>query len=87
MLTLCVFVHMHVLDVYMYVPICVFVAFWWVGREISSCISVCMCAHKDKELDKLSIVIRILFIVRHFPEPREGSVLLVPIFEFNRKKL
>lgn len=69
---------MHVLDVYMYVPICVFVAFWWVGREISNCISACMYAHKDKELDKLSIVIRILFIVRHFSEPREGVCCLYP---------
>lgn len=37
-----VFVHMRVLDVYVHVPIFVFVAFWWVGREISSCICVCV---------------------------------------------
>ena len=82
-----VFVHMHVLDVYVCVPICVFVAFRWVGKKTASCVCVCVSVHKDKELDKLSIVIRTQFAVRYFSEPREGSVLLALIFEFNKKKL
>ena len=47
--------------------LCIFVAFWWVGKE-TQITFVCMCAQKDKKLD---IVIIGLFIIRHlYPSMR-----------------
>lgn len=43
------YVYMH-----MCAPLCIFVAFWWVGMVLLNYICACMCvyAYKGKELDK-----------------------------------